>query len=241
MKITYAGNTFPGDRDYNEDFYLMKEDKKGYCFLLADGLGGHGRGEVASQLVCETAAQFYEESSAEADIYGMFELAQDKLLEKQREEHDEAAMKTTMNILLLDEEQARWGHVGDTRTYYFKKHKVVSRTKDHSVPQMMVTMGEIKEKDIRHHVDRNRLLRVMGTEWEKPQYVIEEPIVLDTKQAFLLCTDGFWEFIEDKEMEKCLKKAGTVREWLDSMTEIVRKKGQGNNMDNYTAVAVWIE
>ena len=161
MKITYAGNTFPGDRDYNEDFFLIKESEKGYCFLLADGLGGHGKGEVASRLVCETAAQFFEESPTTEDIYGMFDLAQDKLLEKQKEEHAEDAMKTTMNIITLDKELIRWGHVGDTRTYHFKKHKIVSRTKDHSVPQMMVTMGEIKEKDIRHHVDRNRLLKVM--------------------------------------------------------------------------------
>ena len=127
-----------------------------------------------------------------------------------------------------------------TRTYYFKKNKIVSYTKDHSVPQMMVAMGEIKEKDIRHHEDRNRLLRVMGTKWNKPQYTIETPIKTEKKQAFLMCTDGFWEFIEEKDMTKMLKKAKTPQEWLDTMAEHVKKNGVGCDMDNYTALAVWI-
>lgn len=241
MKITYACSTFPGDREYNEDYLLVKEGGKGSCFLVADGLGGHGKGEVASRLVCETAAAFFAESPSAEDIYGMFDTAQEALLQKQREEHAEDAMKTTLNVLTLDGGTVRWGHVGDTRTYYFRKHKKVSRTKDHSVPQMMVTMGEIKEKEIRYHPDRNRLLRVMGIEWNKPQYVIEQPVPAEGRQAFLMCTDGFWEFIEDKEMEKCLKKAKTAEEWLASMNEIVAAKGQGSNMDNYTALAVWIE
>ncbi len=240
MNITYAINTLPGDRDYNEDFAIVKQTEKGYCFVVADGLGGHGKGEVASALVCDTAVDFFEKASTE-DIYGIFDVAQEKLLEKQKEEHAEEGMKTTMNVVTMDDRLIRWGHVGDTRTYYFKKKKIVSRTKDHSVPQMMVSMGEIKEKDIRHHPDRNRLLRVMGIEWNKPQYVIEEPVKLEGKQAFLLCTDGFWEFIEEKDMMKCLKKAKSVQEWLDTMTEIVRTNGQGKDMDNYTALALWIE
>ncbi len=241
MKITYAVCTFPGNRDYNEDYAMVKQTRLGECFIVADGLGGHGKGEVASKFVCETAISFCENDGLPEDIYGMFDIAQEELLKKQKEEHAEDGMKTTMNIVTIDDELIRWGHVGDTRTYYFKKKKMVSRTKDHSVPQMMVTMGEIKEKDIRHHVDRNRLLRVMGITWNKPQYVVEEAIKTESKQAFLMCTDGFWEYIEDKDMEKSLKKSKSVQEWLDSMISIVQKNGQGKDMDNYTAIAVWID
>ncbi len=240
MNITYAMSTFPGDRDYNEDFAIAKKTDTGYCFVVADGLGGHGKGEVASKLVCDTAAEFFKSADAE-DIYGIFDVSQEKLLEKQKEEHAEDAMKTTMNVVTIEGNTIRWGHVGDTRTYYFKKKKIASRTKDHSVPQMMVAMGEIKEKEIRHHPDRNRLLRVMGTEWNKPQYVIEEAVKAEGRQAFLLCTDGYWEFIEDKDMVKCLKKAKDVQAWLDAMTEIVKTNGQGKDMDNFTALALWIE
>lgn len=239
MKITYAISTFPGDREPNEDFAAAEYSGGRYCFTIADGLGGHGRGEAASRLVCETAQHCFKEHDM-CSIETMFEEAQEKLLQKQREENAADAMKTTLNVLVVGGDCIRGGHVGDTRSYYFKKSKLVWRTKDHSVPQMMVSMGEIKEKDIRHHVDRNRLLRVMGIEWNKPQYVLSNEVKPGRDQAFLMCTDGFWEYIEDRDMEKCLKKAADVQGWLDAMNAIVRQNGKGSNMDNYTAIAVWI-
>ena len=199
MTVTYAQSSFPGNRDHNEDYMLTGSDGERYCFAVADGLGGHGKGEVASRIVCETALQCFA-GQKEMNPEVMFTRAQDMLMEEQRREKAVDAMKTTLNLLIADPENVRWGHVGDTRTYYFRKKKMVSRTKDHSVPQMMVSMGEIKEKEIRHHADRNRLLRVMGIEWTKPQYVMEENVRVHGKQAFLMCTDGFWEYIEDKEM-----------------------------------------
>lgn len=240
MRVTYACSTLPGDRDYNEDSVKVRCSNNNYCFVVADGLGGHGKGEVASALVCEVAAEY--SAAAGIDKIGeVFNAAQERLLRKQKEEHAEDAMKTTMNVILMDEKKINWGHVGDTRTYYFKKGKLVSRTKDHSVPQMMVSMGEIKEKDIRNHPDRNRLLKVMGIEWNRSQYTIEQALKVEKKQAFLMCTDGFWEYIEEKEMMKCLKKASNPDEWLKSMNDIVKKNGKGHNMDNFTALAVWIE
>lgn len=239
MEITYAISTFPGDREPNEDFAAAGYSRGRYCFTVADGLGGHGRGEVASRLVCETVQRCFKEKE-ECSVETMFETAQEKLLKKQMEENAVDAMKTTLNVLLVGGDGIHGGHVGDTRSYYFKKSKLVSRTKDHSVPQMMVSMGEIKEKDIRHHVDRNRLLRVMGIEWNKPQYVLSDEVKPGRSQAFLMCTDGFWENIEDSDMEKCLKKATDVQGWLDAMNTIVRKNGKDSDMDNYTALAVWI-
>lgn len=114
------------------------------------------------------------------------------------------------------------------------------RTKDHSVPQMLVNSGAIKEKDIRHHEDRSRLLRVMGTEWNTPKYQIMDEFDISAKSSFLLCTDGFWELIEEKEMGMCLKKSRSPKEWLSSMEQIIRQNGKGTNMDNYTAIAVFV-
>ncbi len=244
MEITYAISTSKGDRSHNEDYALAGGNGDVCCFVVADGLGGHGKGEVASRLVCETVVQLASQgkqgASGQVSLGEMFGQAQDKLMELQRQEGARDAMKTTLNVLLTDTDNICWGHVGDTRTYHFRKHKLVSRTKDHSVPQMMVSMGEIKETEIRHHPDRNRLLRVMGIPWTSPQYVLEKELKLHKGQAFCICTDGFWEYIEDREMEKCLKHAGTVQEWLDAMNQVVQQKGAGQDMDNYTALAVWI-
>lgn len=78
----------------------------------------------------------------------------------------------------------QWGHVGDSRLYYFKNGKIVKRTLDHSVPQMLVARGEIDEKEIRHHPDRNRLVRVMGMEWDEPKYQVSEPMPEEPDRHF---------------------------------------------------------
>ena len=149
-------------------------------------------------------------------------------------------MKTTAVVLQIRENDIQWAHVGDSRLYVFHKNKYKDRTRDHSVPQMLVNAGEIKEKDIRNHPDRNRLLRVMGIEWDKPKYVLSDSIEKKDGLAFLLCSDGFWELIEEKQMEKCLKKSKSAKQWLESMKEIVLKQGIGTDMDNFTAITVLV-
>ena len=112
------------------------------------------------------------------------------------------------------------------------------RSSDHSIPQYLVNIGEIKERDIRHHPDRNKLLRVMGSEWETPRYQrlkLEEPVCGD---AFLLCTDGFWEWIEEKDMERFLKRTSCSEEWLNTMKKFIYARGRGNRMDNLSAIAI---
>ena len=236
-EISYAVITSIGERKTNEDAYGILElpDKK--YFLVCDGLGGHGDGEVASSFVVETMKQCLAEGLSVADSIMK---SQNQLLEKQRQEHKESGMKTTLTCLEIKDEKAKFSYVGDSRIYWFEKNKYKLRTKDHSVPQMLVNSGAIKEKDIRHHEDRSRLLRVMGTQWNTPKYQIMDEFDIKTKSSFLLCTDGFWELIEEKEMGMCLKKSRSPKEWLSSMEQIIRQNGKGTNMDNYTAIAVFV-
>ena len=149
-------------------------------------------------------------------------------------------MKTTATAVLISEDTVYRGYIGDSRIYVFKKNKVKERTLDHSVPQMLVMAREIKEKDIRNHPDRNRLLKVMGIEWEEPAFKIEEPLRTDECQAILMCSDGFWELITEKEMCKILKKSNTVQEWIEKMAEVVHENGKDKNMDNNSAIGIWI-
>jgi serine/threonine protein phosphatase PrpC len=111
---------------------------------------------------------------------------------------------------------------------------------DHSVPQMLTAMGEIKEKDIRHHEDRNKLLRVMGAEWGKSNYEIDAPVSLVSGDAFLLCSDGFWEWVDEKMMIKLLRRSRRPQQWLSEMEKHVQRNGAKANMDNYSAVAVFV-
>ena len=240
--VSFRLLTEKGDREVNEDSIKMIKTQDGYCFALADGLGGHGKGEVASQLVVENAVrEFALGWDKETFLENAFLSGQEKLLDLQRQMNAGNAMKTTMVVLTIAGQEIRWGHVGDSRLYYFKnQRKLVTRTLDHSVPQMMVQTGAIKEKEIRGHADRNRLVRVMGVEWNEPKYEVSHPIEVRGKQAFLLCSDGFWEWITEKQMVYWLKKAKTVEEWVDGMRGDVIKNGMNKNMDNYSAIAVWL-
>lgn len=241
--MQYAMLSEQGNRPINEDYvgYNVNSDKVAGCFVLCDGLGGHGHGEVASKLVTETILARYCNGGSETEfISNAMKEGQEKLLTLQKEQHAKSEMKTTVVVLKISEREIQWSHIGDSRLYYFEKGKLIQRTKDHSVPQMLVAAGEIKEKEIRHHPDRNRLLRVVGTEWSGHQTIEITTIEKKCRQAFLLCSDGFWELIEEKYMQKYLKKAKTPEAWLELMSKMVLKNGQGKEMDNYSAIAVWM-
>lgn len=231
-----------GSRDNNEDNIGMYQDGENYCFILADGLGGHGKGEVASQIAVESSILKYVEMKDRSDfLKEAFENAQETITRYQNADRSCMDMKTTMVALQIENGQIRWGHIGDSRLYYFQKGKIKERTLDHSVPQMLVNVGKLREKDIRHHPDRNRLLRVLGIEMDEVNYQESEIIEQSGQQAFLMCTDGFWELIEEKKMEALLKKADSPEQWIQLMRDVILKNGRNTNMDNYSAIAVWLQ
>ena len=104
---------------------------------------------------------------------------------------------------------------------------------------MLVNLGEITFEEIRGHEDRNRLIRVIGTEWEGSSYELSQEIAIRDNDSFLMCTDGFWELINEQQMVETLKNAKSVEEWMNSMVEIVMANGKDVNMDNNSAIAVW--
>lgn len=239
--ITYQIISRTGSRPVNEDCTGMHQLGDSYGFFLADGLGGHGKGEVASKTAVEQAIlQFEKGGCSKETLERIFEAGQEAILARQKADGVTQSMKTTLTALLIDGETIRWGHIGDSRIYYFQNNRLMGRTMDHSVPQMLVAAGEIKEKEIRHHPDRNRLLRVMGVEWDRPSYQLAEPVPRKGRQAFLMCSDGFWELVDEKEMVTALKRASTAEQWVEAMEQLVNRHGAGTNMDNYSAVAVWV-
>lgn len=240
--ISYSLYTNVGNRTNNEDAIGMAECNGNYCFVLCDGLGGHGKGEVASQTAVEEVKQYFQTTKTyEKCLENSIMQAQERIQARQREERELYDMKTTIVVMAIVENHIQWGHVGDSRLYHFSKYRLVRRTLDHSVPQLLVRTKEIKEKEIRNHPDRNRLLRVMGMPWDKEMYDISPVYEHKGSEAFLLCSDGFWELIDEKEMSKCLKKAKTVDEWICAMSRIVQEHGKNQNMDNYSAIGVFID
>ncbi|MBO5870723.1 MAG: serine/threonine-protein phosphatase [Clostridia bacterium] len=238
--LKHAIFTNVGGRQINEDSVGVFQNGENNCYILCDGLGGHGMGDVASSLVVSVFESQFKKTDDVVNFVGeTFAAAQDILMAEQKARNAKRKMKTTGVAVVTDDRNAYFGYIGDSRGYVFHRNKVKTRTLDHSIPQMLVLSKEIKEDQIRNHPERNILLRVMGVDWEDNMYELMSPMPLKKCQAFLLCSDGFWELIDEKEMCLQLKKANSVEEWLDNMVKIVQANGEGKNMDNYSAIAVW--
>ena len=243
MKISQATLCQPGGRKINEDAsrYLMPSAERG-CWVVADGLGGHGGGDVASKIVADTIvdAYRYKPEFSSAHLRKMLEFAQYALLSRQQDDYRLSAMRSTVVVLLLEETKAWWAHMGDTRLYHLANNRVVHRTKDHSVSQAMVDAGDIAYKDIPHHEDRNRLTRSLGNDGQVRSTIPGQPVPVGAGDAILLCTDGFWEFVTDGEMEATFAKAETPEAWLAAMESILLRNAPPTH-DNYTASAIFLE
>lgn len=237
-----SGYTDSGGRKYNEDSGAMLQSGTKLCVVLADGLGGHGGGDVASQMAVDIVKKGFSNKKNQKiereDIESWFDQANESIVAKQSRE---CQMKTTLAILCLEEDrrEAQWAHLGDSRIYHFINGREVFCTFDHSVSRMAVLAGEIELEEVRFHADRSKLLKVVGKDgMAAPEYgtcQLEDGV----HHAFLLCTDGFWEYITEADMEQTLKQAETPQEWIKMMRIELAKRVDGTN-DNNSAIAVFL-
>lgn len=238
--ITFSRISNRGSRPVNEDSVGVGIYDKSSCFILCDGLGGHGLGDVASSIAVKSFGSYFASGKTEPLEFfpEAFLLAQKNIIDRQQKENADSKMKTTLVSVIIENGHYTYAHIGDSRLYCFKNGKIESRTLDHSVPQMLVRSGDISEEEIRFHPDRNKLLRALGEGDSALRYEIGEKCELEDNTAFLLCSDGFWEHITEDEMESALAASTDSGSWLDSMQDLVKAKGHGSNMDNFSAIAV---
>lgn len=240
--LEYYVFTNVGNRKINEDCadgFLVNENEG--VFILADGVGGYEAGEVASGFAIKYALDFCRNKIiGTEDINTLFTELQKELLNlKQDDKYKE--MMTTLVFLYIKDNEVQMAHVGDSRLYHLRNDGRVLRTYDHSVTQMLCLAGHIKEEEIRIHPKRNQILKAMGDPEFDGTPDVETPSVCSPGDAFLLCTDGFWEYILEQDMYTCLEDSNTPEEWINSMAAIVAKNGVGHNMDNFTAIGVMVK
>ena len=234
--IQTASYTDIGGRPANEDTVRQAAIGDGrLCVLVADGLGGHGGGAQASAAAADAICTLWD---GRADPGAL----RDWVLEANRRvlaiQTPRCAMKTTVTVLTLAGRCAVWAHAGDSRLYYFHNGALAFQTRDHSAAQLGVLLGDITPEQIRFHEDRGRVLRALGQ---------DEELSVETGRreldggahAFLLCSDGFWEYVLEPEMEEDLNSAAGPEDWLERMRRRLRQRIPADN-DNNTAAAVWI-
>lgn len=231
MKIDVSYYSSVGGRKNNEDYLSVLKNNQNLIMAVADGLGGHEYGEIASRLAVTSALSALKGKVIDTDtIHSAFDFANKRVIEA----NEINKMKSTLALLCVSEDTAYAATVGDTRIYHFRKGEIIFQSTDHSVAQMAVTMGEITPSQIRGCSDRNKLLRAVGNEDTiKPDIVRLE---VRKGDAFLICSDGFWESILENEMRDLLYIAKNSKDWIDKMRKHTHTR-MTNCSDNNSAIA----
>ncbi|MDR1217027.1 MAG: serine/threonine-protein phosphatase [Oscillospiraceae bacterium] len=221
-----------GGCDKNDDSVGAAVKADNGVFVVADGLGGHRFGDVASKFVVGGFLECDIDTASKLET--VFRGAQLGLI-KLHGEYPGA--RTTAAVLAINGGQAIWGHVGDSRLYYFSGGRLAAFTADQSVSYKKYSGGQITHNEIAQDEDRSSLLCVLGGDRSEPN--ISGEIPLSPGDAFLLCTDGFWEYLNDEELLIDLLKSDTPRRWAEYMLlRHIRRTRRGN--DNFSLITVFV-
>jgi serine/threonine protein phosphatase PrpC len=248
VRLVIASLTDQGGRERNEDSLGDWSSERLYYCVVADGAGGHGGGDTASRIVVDSVlADLRYLTVAELPPTGerlvsALAHANENILEEQTHGSSTVKdMRSTAVLLAIDRERctAAWAHCGDTRLYCFRGGKIEVQTRDHSMVQEMVDARLLTAADMRHHPRRNVLFSALGTRDSLDIAGLEGTIALLDRDAFLICTDGLWEYVDETFMLDTLAHVATPAAWLDAMVDRVRATARTNH-DNFSALAVWI-
>lgn len=228
-----------GGREVNEDA-VGKTRKKGIvCVVVADGLGGHSGGERASTLAVKTILDSFEQTPgfSKEHIEKYINDANEAIVTRAMNDPELLYMSSTVAVLLKKGRRAIWANVGDSRIYKFCDGMITDVSEDHSVAFLNFVKGDIEYGDIRTSTDQNKLTSALGVAMDGIN--ISEVAAVNASTSFLLCTDGWWEYVTEEEAEETLKKSANAEMWLKSMLEIREEKApQGS--DNFTAAVVMV-
>ncbi len=238
MRIDHFSFTSPGGRNYNEDAVGAKALEGGGLYALADGLGGHRHGELASACVIDSVlGSFSQEEAPEEALPLALARANTAVMQLQEESHGK--MKSTAVCLLIREDRGYWAHVGDSRLYYIHDGQIAAFTADHSVAYKKYLSGEIRRSQIPTDEDQSSLLRALGnpTRNQCDSGSTQEP--LKAGDGFLLCSDGLWEYLHDQEILVDLLKSETAQQWAQLLLLRVMERAAPGN-DNLSLITVRI-
>lgn len=212
-------------------------DGHSHLLVVADGMGGHSGGALAAQAVIDTAAALWPQQSGETPAAGEDFLARLSARSHRRigeiGARDGISPHSTCALLYLCGNLAWWGHIGDSRLYYFREGRLHLRTRDHSVVQMLFELGRIQEHEMASHPEQGHLLRGLGGS-EVPTLDLGQAVTRPG-DVFVVCSDGLWEQFEAAEMLRYLTPAnGDLSARITRLVTAAMKRG-GESGDNVAA------
>ncbi len=243
MKLWYqqywlwGGASHPGGRGEQQDCWgvFTLPDQQGLLAVVADGMGGHRDGALGAQTAVAVTGQFIQRQTAMLRECPAEALS---LLCNRSHAAIVAASKlahSTIVVLWLYGDQSHWMHVGDSRLYHLRAGNRLLRTRDHSVAQLLLDLGEISEAELATHPDQNRLYRGLGSE-ELPQPELGSG-QMGPDDLFALCSDGVWEHISETELWEAAMHSRKLSIAAAALVELAATRG-GPAADNATLVLI---
>ena len=233
MKV-YAITDIGRVRPINEDSYCLPQPGEQFC-AVADGMGGHNAGEVASAMAVDTfagcmRAAFRRNASA---IRNAVECANEAVFEEAGRDDRKSGMGTTFTALCQDGDTVHIAHVGDSRAYLIRNGAIMRVTMDHTLVEEMVMQGLITPSEARNHPKRNYITRALGTARSVEVDLVQLGIRSD--DVYLLCSDGLSGHVEERKMlSVTLSEAG----WQQKLEKLVQIALENGGTDNITAMYV---
>ena len=241
-KFTTVFFSEAGTKNKNNDYFGYVQLDNYAIWAVADGFDEEEGADVAARLAVESAIEYFmlhPEFSREiiSEIMSYVNL---KVREKQTETERYSLMHTSFLIVISNYNALLYGNIGNTRFYHLRNGYVISQSSDDTVAQLLVEEEALNTGDLKYHRQRNDLLQAIGDYGEIKPNILKTPITLQEKDVFCLTTMGFWENIDEKEMEVELSRYDESKKWLVSLEKKVVATLR-DDVENYTFAAVTIE
>jgi PPM family protein phosphatase len=233
MEIEVGNRTDVGrKRTHNEDYFGYFKASGEILAIVADGMGGHASGEIASRMAVDIINEIYSKERADKDgleaLESAFQVANFTILQKSFEQEGLNGMGTTATALVLEDDQALVGHMGDSRAYMFRDSTVTQLTKDHSLVERMVDQGLLNREEATHHPQRNVIYKTLGVNMDGEVDLLG-PIPIRVGDIFLLCSDGLTNLVSDQELLEIVAKESPQKA-CETLIQLANQRGGHDNI-----------
>ncbi len=241
MRFSIYQESRQGGRKNNEDRISYCYSRDALLMVVADGMGGHHYGEVASQIAVQTLAEAFQREAKPllADPFRFLQRsmtnAHSAILDYASRHRLPDTPRTTCVACIVQDNIAYWAHAGDSRLFLMREGRVIAQTKDHSRIRLMIEEGLISEAQAAEHPDRNKIYSCLGSP-HAPEIEFSRKTPLEKGDIILICTDGLWGVTSGEMMAAALKDANLLQV-VPMLLEQAEIKG-GEYGDNLSVVAV---
>jgi serine/threonine protein phosphatase PrpC len=241
MQFEFGRTSRLGNREINQDRLAVIESPDGAVLVLGDGMGGKPGGDLAAQTLIdsireELALNPLPTEQPEKFLRELIRRAHHAILMIGQEQHPPVSPGSTAVICLVQDRKVWWAHVGDSRFYLFRNGLSLYRTQDHSYVEQLYQEGHISLKKTRDHPMRNYVTQCIGLFAHEPEIAVSKGIELQESDILLLCSDGFWEPLDDAQIGTMIEK-GQLHNTLNALAERA-EAAKYPHSDNSSAVAL---